>query len=198
MPWALNLPDGSFVEDAVSDLYWYNTGGQDYSNSLALGYDVCAILFGGVRNNTHLRAQYDDGSCLAALDANCINALQQQAEALAMQSVGMITPLSNDNLTADSLPAVCASVGAGMNASLPPVCEPYFNNTYYGTVGYGLTTNYNCTGLFFGTPGSNCSITPSAFSNQTFNIVGGSTKPKSTALHMQSTTSLEASWSTPS
>jgi hypothetical protein len=38
----------------VQTVLWYNTGDLDYSDSLSLGFDVCAIYFGsGTLNNTY-------------------------------------------------------------------------------------------------------------------------------------------------
>lgn len=74
-----------------------------------------------------MRAQHDDGSCLAAFDGDCVAALQQQSEDFALQLVGSPTALPNSNLTADSLPGVCESLAEMMTSALPNQCKPYMN-----------------------------------------------------------------------
>ena len=154
-------------------MLWYNTGGQDYSDSLSLGYDVCAIDFGlGALNNTKLRSQYDDGSCLATFDARCIKDFQQQAEEAATQLVGSPTFLSDGNLTANSIVNVCDEIGGRMRSALPQTCKPYYDETKYHPTGVALTSNYKSTGFFFGSPGDPCMLKSSSNNaTETFNGV---------------------------
>jgi hypothetical protein len=81
----------------------------------------------GVLNNTDMRAQHDNGSCLTAFDADCVAALKQQSEDYAFQLTGFPTALPNSNLTADSLPTVCNDLASMMTSALPKQCKPYMN-----------------------------------------------------------------------
>lgn len=127
--WAVTLLGGAPQNTSLDQSLWYFTGGLNYSDSLSLGYDVCAIYLEplGILENTDLRAQHDNGSCLAAFDADCVAALEQQSEDFALQLVGFPTALPNSNLTADSLPGVCASLAQMMTSALPKQCKPYMN-----------------------------------------------------------------------
>jgi hypothetical protein len=156
----------------VQSTLWYNTGGLDYSDSLSIGFDACAIFpgdSGGMSSNTYLRSQHDNGSCLATLDASCIKAFQRQSEESAMQLVNSPTFLSDGNLTANSIVGVCDEIARRMATALPQQCRPYFNETKYRPIGVALTTDYNSTGLFFGSPGDPCMV--KGDSNETFNGV---------------------------
>lgn len=173
MSWTIAIQDGFPEEGVISTSTWFNTGGPDYSVGLDLGYDVCAfLLYRGLNDNTHHRSQYDNGSCLATLDSDCIDALQRSAEDLAMQLVSDPTPLPNSNLTADSFPGVCESIAASMTRTFPKQCEPYIDPTAYDPGVAGLTTNYNRTGLFYGAPNPRCTARATVSSNQTFYQVG--------------------------
>jgi hypothetical protein len=156
----------------VQSILWYNTGGLNYSDSLSLGFDACAIRFGyGALDNTYRRGQYDNGSCLATFDAECINAVQRQAEESAMQLVGSPTYLSDGNLTANSIVGICDEISRRMATALPQPCKPYYNETGYSPVGVALTTDYNSTGFFFGSPGDPCMLKPSGDFKDTLNGV---------------------------
>jgi hypothetical protein len=153
-------------------MLWYNTGGLEYSDDLKIGFDVCAMQIGDGNSmlwNTYLRSQHDNGSCLATLDASCIEAVQRQSEEAAMQLVFSRTFLSDGNLTANSIVGVCDEIVRRMTAALPQQCKPYFNETYYAPIGVALTTDYDSTGLFFGSPGDPCMA--KGDSNKTFNGV---------------------------
>ena len=127
--WAVTLLGGAPQNTSLDHSFWYNTGGLNYSDSLSLGYDVCAIYLEplGILNNTDKRAQYDTGSCLAAFDEDCVTALQLQSQDFALQLVGSPTALPNSNLTADSLPSVCDRIAEMMTSALPKQCSPYVN-----------------------------------------------------------------------
>ncbi|GAB7329755.1 hypothetical protein MBLNU13_g01480t2 [Cladosporium sp. NU13] len=171
--WAVTLSAGSPVNTTVQTMLWYNTGGQDYSDSLNFGYDVCAIDFGlGALNNTKLRSQYDDGSRLATFDASCIKDFRQQAEEAATQLVGSTTFLSDGNLTANSIVDICDEIGGRMTSASPQTCKPYYNETKYHPAGVALTSNYNSTGFFFGSPGHPCMLKSTCnITTETFNGV---------------------------
>lgn len=116
--------------------FWYNTGGENYSDSLSLGYDVCAIYFEpyGIYNNTDMRAYGNYGSCLVAFDEDCVGTIKQQSEDFAMQLVGNPTPLPDSNLTAGSLPTVCNDLATMMTSALPKQCKPYINEGMHSTI----------------------------------------------------------------
>lgn len=127
--WAVTLLGGAPQNTSLDHSFWYDTGGLDYSDSLSLGYDVCALYLEplGILNNTDMRARNDNGSCLAAFDEDCVTALQLQSEDFALQLVGSPTALPNSNLTADSLPSVCDTLAKMMTSALPKQCTPYMN-----------------------------------------------------------------------
>jgi hypothetical protein len=99
---------------------WYDTGRLDYSNSLKLGYDVCAICLSprGTYNITDRRARYNNSSCLAAFDAVC-DSLQASAGGHSFAFSWRIdrTPDSNLNVTTISLPGVCETLVRNMRAA---------------------------------------------------------------------------------
>jgi hypothetical protein len=114
---------------SLDQSFWYYAGGLNYSDSLSLGYDVCAVYLepAGILNNTHARAQHDNGSCMTAFDGDCVTALQEQSQDFALQMVGSPTALPNSNLTADSLPGVCDRIAELMTSALPKQCMPYMD-----------------------------------------------------------------------
>lgn len=172
LSWVVTALGGVPVETNVQLAYWLDTGGQNYSDSLGLGYDVCAMTFEplGVLNNTDARSQHDNGSCLTTFDESCVAALRQQSEDLAFQLTGFPTPLPDSNLTSDSLPNVCNTLGQSMTSALPKACKPFINETQYLVYGQALTTNYNTSGLFFGDTNGVCTIEGD---NQTFSLING-------------------------
>ena len=127
--WVVNLLGGVPQNTSLEYAFWYDTGGLNYSDSLSLGYDVCAIYLEplGILNNTDMRARHDNGSCLTAFDGDCVAALKQQSEDFALQLVGSPTALPNSNLTADSLPGVCDSLAQMMTSALPKQCKSCMN-----------------------------------------------------------------------
>jgi hypothetical protein len=133
LTWGVSLLGGVPLDTTASYSFWLDTGGANYSDSLNLGYDVCAIYIdpSGIYDNTDSRAKYDDGTCLAAFDADCVQALMDQSNDLALQLVGSPTPLPNSNLTADSLPGVCDSIAQIMESALPNQCKPYLDEGQY-------------------------------------------------------------------
>jgi hypothetical protein len=172
--WAVTLSAGSLVNTTVQAILWFDTGGLDYSDSLSIGFDACAIQLGdgnGLLSNTYRRSQYDNGSCVATLDASCIEAFKRQSEESAMQLVYSRTYKSAGNLTANSIVGVCDEIVRRMTTALPQQRKPYFNETQYSPIGVALTTDYNSTGLFFGIPGDPCTLKDN--SREIFNGVFG-------------------------
>lgn len=108
---------------------WYDSGGANYSDDLALGYDVCSIILPDITNNTLLRGQSDNGTCLSTFDASCVQALQAITEQLANTLVQNPTPLPHSNLTAASLPNVCDDITTSLMAGFPRECSPFFGNS---------------------------------------------------------------------
>jgi hypothetical protein len=133
LTWGVSLLGGVPRETTASYSFWLDTGGANYSDSLNLGYDVCAIYMDpyGIRDNTDSRAKYDNGTCLDAFDAYCVQAFMDQSNDLALQLVGSPTPLPNSNLTVDSLPGVCDTIAQRMASALPKECKPYFYEGRY-------------------------------------------------------------------
>jgi hypothetical protein len=121
---------GGIPENTTADYsIWYDSGGLNYSDSLGLGYDVCAISLSprGIHNRSNLRTPYNNGSCLVAFDAKCIAAFEQQSEDFAMQLVGQPSAPPYSNLTADSLPGICDAIAQRMMSAPPRQCKPYIN-----------------------------------------------------------------------
>jgi hypothetical protein len=133
LTWGVSLLGGVPRDTTASYSFWLDTGGANYSDSLNLGYDVCAIYIDpwGIRDNTDSRAKYDNGTCLAALDAECVEALRDQSQDFAYQLVGSPTPLPNSNLTADSLPGVCDTIAKKMASAFPKQCTPFIDKGQY-------------------------------------------------------------------
>lgn len=133
-------------------------------------------------NNTDTSSQYDDGTCTAAFDSDCIDALTQQSQGMAFLLTGSPPPLPDSNLTANSPPDVCNTLADQMSADLPKQCKPFINETRYVVYGQALTTNYDSSGLFFGNPGSACTMsTIQGSANETFNYVNGYDDSESSA-----------------
>lgn len=181
----------------MQSVLWYNTGGLDYSDSLTLGFDVCAIDLGvGALDNTILRSKYDNGSCLATFDASCVEAIQRQSEESAMQLVGSDTYLSDGNLSANSIVGVCDEIARRMALSLPRQCKPFYNETEFSPYGVALTTDYNSTGFFFGSPGDPCMLKTSNGSRETFNGVIASQSAEANATsHAEYDSNQNDTWS---
>jgi hypothetical protein len=79
--------------------------------------------------NTFLRAQKDKGDCLTTLDATCIKDMSNAATDAARLLVGLPTPGPDSNLTANSLPSVCAKIASIVNSNFPSSCATYFNGS---------------------------------------------------------------------
>ena len=116
---------------------WYNTGGANYSDDFALGYDACIVAVSGLSTNTLYRAQSDNGSCLATFNSDCVNALQSTSQDYATQLVSDPTPLPNSNLTVGTLYTVCDSIGRYLTANFPKQCMPYTNASSILVAGTG-------------------------------------------------------------
>jgi hypothetical protein len=162
--WAVTRSAGSPVNTTVQTILWYNTGGLHYSDSISIGFDACALQLGddeSILSNTYRRSQYDNGSCLATLDASCIEAVQRQSEEFAMQLVYSRTYLSDGNLTAGSIVGVCDEIVRRMATTLPHQCRPYFSETRYAPIGAALT----------GIPLDPCTLKDE--SNETFHSIFG-------------------------
>jgi hypothetical protein len=133
LTWGVSLLGGVPRDTTASYSFWLDTGGANYSDSINLGYDVCAIYIDpySIYDNTNSRAKYDDGTCRAAFDAKCVQALVSQSQGLALQLVGSPTPLPDSNLTADSLPGVCDTLAQRMASAFPKQCKQYMNEGQY-------------------------------------------------------------------
>jgi hypothetical protein len=113
----------------------YATGGANYSDDLALGYDVCAFTFPTYYLNTLYRAQSDSGNCFTAFDRDCVSALESAASSYADGLVLNATPPPNSNLSAGALSRVCYDIGQSLEQNFPSECQKYMNNSVALSVG---------------------------------------------------------------
>ena len=113
----------------------YATGGANYSDDLALGYDVCAFTLPTYSTNTLYRAQSDTGNCFATFDSDCVSALESAASSYADGLISNATPPPNSNLTADTLSRVCYDIGQTIEQNFPSECQKYMNNSVTLSVG---------------------------------------------------------------
>lgn len=108
---------------------WYATGGANYSDDYALGYDICAFTFPTYSTNTLWRGQSDTGDCFATFDADCVRALESAASGYANEMIANATPNPNSNLTADNLGRVCYDLGQTLENNFPSECQKYMNDS---------------------------------------------------------------------
>ena len=71
--WALTV---SSANGSTEKQIWYDTAGQNYSNDLALEYDVCTFFVTGLTQNTLELGQDDPGDCTSTFSTDCSNALR--------------------------------------------------------------------------------------------------------------------------
>lgn len=142
--WAVTLQNAYGSADASADNsssvgLWYNTGGANYSDDLALTYDVCAIGGMPLNDNAVARGQTDNGTCLSALDQPCVSAIKT---AVQKYSVWLTTPSPgpNSNLTSTSLPTVCTDIANMLRDNFPKECSYFFQEEQLQIFGYPLTT----------------------------------------------------------
>jgi hypothetical protein len=100
----------------------YDPGGLNYSNSLGLGYNVCAISLSprGINDENDLRALCYNGSCLDAFDAECIAAFKQLLEDIVVQLIGQPSPPPysvNSGLPFGRTGDTCEATASGSNQS---------------------------------------------------------------------------------
>ena len=117
------------------DVCRYATGGANYSDDYALGYDVCAFTFPSYSTNTLWRAQSDTGNCYATFDEECVSALESAASGYANDLINNATPSPNSNLTASHLPRVCYDIAQALEQSFPSECQKFMNDSLTLTAG---------------------------------------------------------------
>lgn len=113
----------------LQDATWIYTHGANYSDDFGLGYDVCGMNFGPFPDNTNYRGQADNGSCLTMFDADCVNAIEIAVQQYAFDLVANPTPGPNSNLTSQSLPGVCNTIGEMLQNNIPQECSKYVNGS---------------------------------------------------------------------
>ena len=123
--WALTvdtLEDGS----ANSNI-WYSTGGQDYSDDLSLGYDVCAFFIDNLPINTVRLSQTAGDDCSGMFTDRCIDTLLTRAQESAFGYVQTFTPPPYSNLSAGVLPTLCSLIATdlsgGEGTTWPHECQ---------------------------------------------------------------------------
>ncbi|EME81898.1 uncharacterized protein MYCFIDRAFT_87057 [Pseudocercospora fijiensis CIRAD86] len=139
--WAYTVYHNASTLQAV---WWYNTGGANYSDDFGMGYDVCAFR---LRNLTSLATwnayiKNDDGSCNKTLDDDCIKDLKKLARRTAIAQVGEASPASN--LTEGALPKVCSAIGTTILNNLPKTCKKYFDERDFEVATWQMS-DYNKT-----------------------------------------------------
>lgn len=132
----INIPDPSWAytvnvqNNTVQAAVWYDTAGQNYSDDLSLGYDVCSILItGGLPINTIELGQNDPGDCSAMLSNDCRTALLEKTAASAHKWVTYASPPPYSNLSAGVLPTICGYILADLaqgNYQYPAECAQEF------------------------------------------------------------------------
>lgn len=85
--------------------------------------------FGPFPDNTNLRGQADNGSCTTMFDTDCVNAIELAVQQYALDLVANPTPEPNSNLTQQSLPGVCNSIGEMLQSNIPQECTKYVNGS---------------------------------------------------------------------
>lgn len=72
-----NVPDPAWAmtvdqyQDTTQKTLWFDTAGQNYSDDLALEYDVCAFILTNLPENTVEPGQDDSGDCSSMLSSPC-------------------------------------------------------------------------------------------------------------------------------
>lgn len=108
--WSLAVDQSN---DTTWTSIWYNTHGQNYSDDLALNYDVCAFVISGLPANTVRLGQNDPGDCSSTLSPACINALVTESANTALMLSTYASPSYGSiqsNLSAGVLPYICSQV----------------------------------------------------------------------------------------
>ncbi|KXT04931.1 hypothetical protein AC578_3476 [Pseudocercospora eumusae] len=139
--WAYTVYQNATTMQAV---WWYNTGGANYSDDFGIGYDVCTFR---LRNVTALATwnayiNNDDGSCDKTLGDDCIKDLKKLARDTAVQQVGESSPAAN--LTEGALPKVCSTIGDILQSNMPKNCKKFFNETGFEVATWQMS-DYNHT-----------------------------------------------------
>ena len=112
VPYSIPDPSWPFTvsqqDDELEQIIWSSTGGQNYSNDLALGYDVCAYDIGsGLPLNTIELGQDDPGDCSIMLSPQCRAAILDRTAQSALKWVSYASPPPYSNLSAGVLPTLC-------------------------------------------------------------------------------------------
>ena len=106
------IPDPSWAVtvDGGQRTWWYDTAGQNYSNDLYIGYDVCAYIVYRLPLNTVELGQDDPGDCSTVLSQDCIDELTTRAALSANMWTTYSSPPPYQNLTAGVLPTICNNI----------------------------------------------------------------------------------------
>ncbi|KAK4494648.1 hypothetical protein PRZ48_014004 [Zasmidium cellare] len=118
-----------FNNSRLQDASWLYVSGANYSDDFSLGYDVCGMNFGPFPDNTNYRGQADNGSCTTMFDTDCVNAIEQAVQQYALELTSNPTPDPNSNLTQQSLPGVCNTIGEMLQNNIPDECSKYVNGS---------------------------------------------------------------------
>ena len=109
--WAMTVTSPGEGHYANTSL-WYDRAGQDYTDDVKLGYDVCAINIDGFPLNTLELARHDKGDCYNTFSTGCIEALLTNA-ADAAKTYNEDTPTYNER-TQSRMSAVCQTVSENL------------------------------------------------------------------------------------
>lgn len=85
---------------------WYSTGGQNYSNDLAIGYDVCTYSISNLPLNTIELGQDDPGDCSIIFSSQCREAILDGTSQSAYKWISYASPPPYSNLSAGVLPTI--------------------------------------------------------------------------------------------
>ncbi|KAF7189911.1 hypothetical protein HII31_08733 [Pseudocercospora fuligena] len=139
--WAYTVYHNATTTQSV---WWYNTGGANYSDDFGTGYDVCTFRLTNVTELAKWNAYInnDDGSCEEAFDDDCVKDLKKLARKTAEDQVGESSPASN--LTEGALPKVCSTIGNIIQNDMPKKCKKFFEGGDWGVATWQMS-DYNRT-----------------------------------------------------
>jgi hypothetical protein len=96
--------------DSPQTNLWYSTGGQNYSDDLALGYDVCAYYIGNLPLSTVELGQDDPGDCSTTFSDHCRTAILDRAAESAYKWVSYASQPPYSNLSTGVLSTICSYI----------------------------------------------------------------------------------------
>ena len=128
--WALTVDQS---RGQLQQTLWFDSAGQNYSDDLSLGYDVCAFALGNLPRNTVELGQDDPGDCSGMLTTECREALLTGISNSAVQLTSYASPPPYSNLSAGVMSSLCGLILdtlAEDGKPYPRVCAQDFGYSY--------------------------------------------------------------------